>query len=340
MLRRVVFALPALLATSSVLADHPSFSLDGGLTGPTITQPALTLTRGSWSAGLRLEYIEFEPIPDESLRARSEEHQHVHGVDALWGTSLTLGYGFSDDLTLGLSLPYIKRTEIREAAHVHGVPDDIGELGDSEGVGDARLFGQYRFYRSPVSEMHAAAIFGLKAPTGKTDERTADGVRFGTDLQPGSGSWDPFAGLAYSRKWKGFSLHGNVLYMLSTEGAQDTELGDGVFYNFALAYPLSGGVHRHEHQADDHHPQHKEPMGTAWSVMLELNGEWRGKDETEEGEDDNTGGNLIYLAPGIRANVGDRWTAVLSVGFPVLTDLNGTQNEPELRVIGSVSVGF
>jgi hypothetical protein len=343
--RHIRAALALSLIGTAAIADHPGFTLDGDLAGPIITQAAHTLPAGSWIAGLRVEYVDLSRIADATLVRLSEAHEHAHSVDTLWSANLSLAHGWNDDLTLGLALPYILRRNIREAAHVHGGADAVESHGDSAGVGDVRLFSQYRFHRDPARDIHSAAIAGIKAPTGETHEETRDGTRFATDLQPGSGSWDPFLGVAHSRAWAGVSVHANLLYSMSTEGAQNTELGDGFFYNLAFAYPLrrasTQSKHAHDQTTHGHSGSHHDgPAHSARHVMVELNGEWRGKDETDGHKEDNTGGRLLYLAPGVRLNIGSRWSAALSAGFPVLTDLNGTQSEPDVRITGVLTAGW
>ena len=119
----------------------------------------------------------------------------------------------SDDFTLALRLPYVQRFNAREAEHHHHEPgehhDEPGEsgadhhaaeildLGDPDGLGDATLFGEYRFFQSTDRRTHLALLAGIKAPTGETGRR-GGGARLETELQPGSGSWDSLLGLAAS----------------------------------------------------------------------------------------------------------------------------------------------
>jgi hypothetical protein len=36
----------------------------------------------------------------------------------------------------------------------------------------------------------------------------------------------------------------------------------------------------------------------------------------------------------------DNWSSFVSVGFPIINDLNGIQSEPDIRVVTGVSVAF
>ncbi len=56
--------------------------------------------------------------------------------------------------------------------------------------------------------------------------------------------------------------------------------------------------------------------------------------------DANTGGNLVFLSGGARLAWGHGWAATVSVGAPVLEDLNGIQSEPVMRLLFGASKTF
>ncbi len=169
--------------------------------------------------------------------------------------------------------------------------------------------------------MGQRSFSGLKAPTGVTDDRDTSGERFETEHQPGSGSWDTLAGLALSRRIDSVSLHANILYIFATKGALDTDLGDGFHYNAAASYRMTG-------------------MNTALDLVLELNGEWKEKQTIAGSKDNDSGGNILYLAPGLRISPAQKWTAYFSVGLPIVQDLNGIQNDIDYKVLGGVGTSF
>jgi hypothetical protein len=55
--------------------------------------------------------------------------------------------------------------------------------------------------------------------------------------------------------------------------------------------------------------------------------------------DQNSGGNLIYLSPGLRLSY-DKWSSYLSVGVPIVNAPYGMQPEPSWRIISGVSYAF
>ncbi len=315
------------------LADHASPSFETGSAGAIMTVPGTTLPQGKFVIGPSVQFIENDEIPDSELERLGTLNEDVHSSESLLNVSANIAYGVTDNLTIGLVLPYIERSNVREAHNDMGVGE--AELaGDSKGLGDMSLFSQFRFYHDKSSDI--AIIAGIKTPTGETKERENDGALFESEQQPGSGSWDPFVGLSFNRSFNGIGISSNVLYTFVTEGQQQTDLGDIFNYNFAASYRAFSPEEGHRHQQHDH------GFGIIDYVdlVLELNGDHRERVEINEMSEENTGGHTLYISPGIRLSLGHSWSVYSSVGLPVVNDLNGTQSEPDYRLIGGISKSF
>ena len=126
-----------------------------------------------------------------------------------------------------------------------------------------------------------------------------------------------------------FSFNASTVYTITSEGAQDTDLGDIFSYNFALSYRLFG----------EKGLSYEAPT-FAFDTILEFNGEWRDKEETRNTEDDNSGGNIVYISPGLRFTAGSNVSVGASFGIPIVQDTNGDQVEPDYRVISSINISF
>ena len=98
-----------------VFADHPTLSLEDGSPGPITTISAVTLSEGALSVAQVNQFIFFDGLSDAELLAYSERVDHVHSTDRVISSSLNAAYGMSDDFTLGFSLPFLWRTNLREA---------------------------------------------------------------------------------------------------------------------------------------------------------------------------------------------------------------------------------
>ncbi|MFH0344680.1 MAG: transporter [Chromatiales bacterium] len=332
---RTAIVVMALCAASQIAhAGHTaSIGIGVGTASPINTEPAATLPRGRWVAGIRTEYTNYMDFSDAELLTLREANPEagLDAVDSLLNVSIGGFYGVTDDLTLGLRLPYVRRTGLREPEAEEGEDPEIEQVGDPSGIGDLVLVGQYRFYHVQ-DKHHAAILLGVKTPTGDTDEESESGELIETDQQPGSGSWDGLFGLAYTYWFSPLGFDTSLLYTLATEGSQETKLGDAFNYNFALSYRLGGGQ-----QGVFYAPR----QGLAWDLIVEFNGEWRDTSEVDNVENPDFGGHVLYFSPGARLTVGSSWTFAVSGGVPVVTDLNGTNlADPDFRIIGSVGLSF
>ena len=335
-------------AVTPVSADHPSAGIGSELAGPINTITPETLPQGKWSASFRTEYISFDEISDTRLSEYSAQGKSAHSTGSLISPALSIAFGMTNDFTIAARLPYVERRNLREAAHGHGDEEEheedhheeggVENLGDSSGLGDATLYGQYRYLSDPRSRTQGSIIFGIKMPTGDTDEKSREGERFETEHQPGSGSWDPMVGLALSTVLRNVTMGASVLYTHAREGSQHTDLGDGVFYSLAIAHRL-GALAQAGGNKGGHHDHSAHSHG-GWDAILELNGEWRDKTEIRGNKDNNTGGNQVFASPGVRYTSDAGWAMALSAGIPVIKELNGIQSEPDWRVTGNVGFAF
>lgn len=316
---------------NSAWADHSSVSLNLGTASPISTESAATLPAGTWAVGVRSEFQQLDRFNDAKLaRLReAEPEEDFHSVDSLWTHTVGVATGVTDDFTVGISVPFINRNDIVEAEH-DVIPAEIVNLGDVEGIGDIKVIGQYRFFQDAGT--HVAAIFGFKAPTGKTSRNADNGERFDSEFQPGSGSWDGLFGGAFTQEMDAFTFDFSVLYTLVTEGDQDTDLGDIFTYNAAVSTRVIGS---------------QAPFGQSTilpnltlDLVAEVNGEWREK-EDEDGEfDPNSGGNIVYLSPGLKLGLSSNSSIGFSFGIPVVKDTNGQQVEPDYRLITTGSISW
>jgi hypothetical protein len=345
-----------LLLTSSTFAfsHHPSGVSSSGTSGPILTIPGTALMQGSVTAWIAFEHISFDELSDAVLEQTAAAHEHVHSLRSIESPAGGFAYGLSDRLMVSLQLPYVIRTGIREGEHqhiLHGptemVVNEVVDRGESKGIGDLSVLGQYRF-TGERSGPQASLLFGVKTPTGATDERDDEGELFETEFQPGSGSWDGLFGLALTQAMGRWSLDGNVLYTVATEGAQDTDLGDRFQYNGAVSYRLIGASlpgaterHHEHHHNKGHHHEHRVRGngGLAVDAVLEVNGDWQAKQDIAGETDPNSGGNVVFLSPGVRLT-SNAWSGFVSLGLPIVNDLNGQQSEPEYRLVGGIAASF
>ncbi len=326
--RLVLFAGLTLIVCTA-RADHPGLDFGAATAGPIRTVASATLPKGAVAAGVQIEYARTRQFTDDQLKGFAANDVAAHSLDAVATTALGLSYGVTDDLTLGLRLPYVRRTNIREGESA----TEVHAHGDSAGAGDLTVLAKFRTLKDLEGD-GTALLLGIKAPTGNTDRNDLNGKRLETELQPGSGSWDAIVGAAATTRLGSAGLHASVLYSIAGMGARQTRLGNRAQYGVALAWRLGGETHSHESGAVEAHPHN------AWDLMLELNGEWEGRQHIAEVPDPNSGGRRMYLSPGVRFVSESGWAAYASLGIPFAQGPNGAQTQVRGRLIAGFAIGF
>ncbi|MCL5885353.1 MAG: hypothetical protein M1377_08480, partial [Deltaproteobacteria bacterium] len=137
-----------LITAKAAWAHHPSVGFGAGTAGPVTTIPAMPLPGKQWAIGLRGDYLKFDAFSDAELEQLAAAGKEVHSIDDQRSLFFSSAYGLTDDLTLGFHIPYIVRRGIREGhLDATGTPE-VHVHGNSEGIGDLSLVGQYRFLRT------------------------------------------------------------------------------------------------------------------------------------------------------------------------------------------------
>lgn len=348
-----------------VYAHHEvTFGL-GGTSGPIITNPASTIPRKHFGVSVRSEYINFDEFSNFELHETARKKEFGHSGSSLHAHALVFGYGLTNDLTFALRFPYNIQSEIRDGLlSMAGIPF-IAKRGTSDGLGDLTLFTQYRFLNLKDKAFEAAILSGINIPSGITHVKDRTGARFGPDHLPSKRSFDPLVGLSITKRFTPrFSLDSNYIFTKSIRGVQRYYAGDLHNYNVALSVRLlephlhnkHSHNHNHEHphkhkygfweeEEYEHEHEHKHTWYSKFGVdgIVELNGFWRQKQIFERPFhliDQNSGGSVIYVSPGLRLTLGETWSSFLSIGIPVMQDLSGTQNMIDIRMVYGLTKSF
>jgi len=303
-----------LMCSPVALASHmASTSLATGTGSSINTESAVPLETGNWSFSTRYEEQHFDRLNDNTLLslAQADPTADLHSIRTVQTTLFGFAYGLNENLTLGVSLPVVYRTDIR-APHFHALDNafEIEREGNSKGIGDAKLYGLWRFAEG--ENYSTSLLFGISTPTGKDDDTSPDGELYEAEFQPGTGSWTPMIGLAHSRDFGRITLDTSATYNVVNTGSQQTDLGDWATYNAGLSYLLGT----------------KSTLD--WHLVVEANGLWRDKLIQSGEKERNAGGTWINIAPGIVAS-GDHWSVFANVALPVVNNPGGHQDEQDYR---------
>jgi len=190
----------------------------------------------------------------------------------------TLDYTFNADWGVSFSLPFVDRRH--EHIHNHRGAQLIEDW-DFNSAGDARVVGRYRLatFEDREPKLGTAGLyFGLKLPTGRIDVRNSDGDLAERSLQPGSGTTDALLGAYYAQllPLKDLSWFAQALVQLPMNSRDGFKPGERVSLDAGIRYNATDYL----------------------SVMLQVNGLYRGRDSGVNAEPDDSGGKAWFLSPG------------------------------------------
>lgn len=295
-------------ATSTLLFVSTLVYMSPVVGAPITFNTALPVTKGVFIAREQLVVNQAGDDPSGADRDRTE----VAAVSVL-------GYGVTGRWALFGEIPY------------RDIDLDMTTGGQrvsrsTSGFGDVSLFTRYTVYQHdrPRRTFRVAPFGGVKAPTGKDDERDTWG-RLPAAAQAGSGSWDYFGGIVMSHQTLRYQFDGQLAYRANTE-ANGFEAGDVFRLDGSLQYRL--------------YPARLVGGAPAFFYgVIEANLVHQGKDRVAGNTDPDSGGTRLFLTPGIQY-VGRRWILEGAVQLPVIQDLNGTALETDYILRAGVRFNF
>ncbi len=259
---------------------------------------------------------------------------NVGAKEEHWTTELTGFYGIMPEFMVMIVLPYKNGNTSGELMQN---PDntlslDSGGAGRASGLGDIALLGRYTFLKqeNPGTANIVAGVFGIKFPTGRTNMKTTDNADYlDSHLQPGTGSTDCLLGLSFSRSLKRSSLSANLLGTITSRG----KFGDTSHeFGNSLNYDMTGKYRVYPEAFSPEKPQIFFAMG--------INGEAREREKIAGDIDPDSGGNTIYLAPGVQVSLAPHWVFELSYQRAIYHRLNGVQLAETYKTVGGVTYLF
>lgn len=282
----------ALLAAGGEPGAHACASCGCGdptLTGIGLEKPFAGRLRGSLELRHRTDRLG-EPRVDQ-LRLGEQR------------LDVQVSYSPLDKLTLLLTLPALQRS----VQHVNLAQTTSRGIGDVELRGRVILMQDRTF--SPRHLLFATA--GLKAPTAPAQE-ASDGMRLPIELQPGTGSWDPLAGLSYGHFAAPWSVYTSVQGALATGGH------DG--YRASRSLRVTALLQRQ--------------LGASFGVRAGLDGRIDGKAIEAGVTAGDSGGSVWFASADLLANPMMDLLVFASIKVPVLQRLDGFHREGPMLAVG------
>ena len=302
-LRPVACALAVSLSTPAFACSSCGCNLTSDwLSQGLVAQPGTTIS------------LRYDHVPQTELRSgrhsvnRStitlpttrEIEQHTFNHYA----NLSLDHAFNPKWAVNLDLPLLTRPHST-------ITEGETEISRSRtrGIGDVRATLRFQgFGGAGITGVQ----FGLKFPTGKFRQTFRSGPEAGNDvdrgLQPGSGTLDAIVGAYHFGK-----LAGSLDFVLQAQG--QIPLNSRAEYRPGIAGTLSAGI-----------------SYTGWTGItpqLQLNLRLAAKDHGLNADRPNSGGEQLFVAPGLSARISDHFSAFGVAQLPLYQRVNGFQLAPK-----------
>lgn len=200
-----------------------------------------------------------------------------------------------------------KRLAVMALINFTGHGREVGISGsggvNTQGLGDSMLSLQYTPLRfSDGKGLEVSFGGGVKAPTGKNTV-TLTGVA-AEDMQPGTGSWDAM-GWVYVAKVidtvKGLEFYASGSYRVNGDNSRDYSFGNELISAFGARFKTAGPL----------------------DYSLYGRYRWTDSDQRFGGDVPNTGGNWIYIVPGVTFKAFKNGGVKTEFEIPVYRKLNG-----------------
>lgn len=236
--------------------------------------------------------------------------------------------GVTDRLNLDFSLPFTGRAH--RHIHNHHTGEVIPEGWNFSGVGDLALQSRYTVVLPENRRRPSVAVIaGVEFPTGKSHVTNSDGDEADAGVTPGSASYDVVVGLSsvqelttttLERQEATLPLFLSTTYKINGRGHEDYKLGNTLTVSGGATYPL-----------------------TSWlGLLTQLNLLVRERDDKGETSEETgkTGGEFLYVSPGIQVQLLKDWKWHTTVQIPVYQRVNQIQLTSDYNLQTGLSYRF
>ncbi|MBN2838090.1 MAG: transporter [Fusobacteriaceae bacterium] len=280
-------------------------SIPGALNTPN----ANTLPKGKLNLTLKTQIFDNNKMISGNSEVTNSENKNT----VAFNNTLSLRYALTDKVTLKTNIPFISK-------EMHLTKTGASETTlENTGLGDIKVFMGYNLKSQNKGDKFSALLeFGANLPTGETDKefsiKTKKGIitsKYPLGMQSGDGSLDAILQLTLSKVINKSRVDLSTAYTLNNEGDNNLENGDELSVDLAYVSALNEKI----------------------SLIGEINGKYSNKNKVSGIEEENSGGTLIYITPGIHFKANNKFNVSGGIQVPVYKDLNGQQLISDYRLI-------
>jgi len=255
------------------------------------------------------DLVSFSEKLDDDTRSRTTQSSIIE-----------LNYGLNRRLSVTGVVPFIKQTRTIQA--YSGSEDYTA----TKGLGDVVFLVKYRLINPEKNTQTDWVIGGgPKFPTAKTNFTNNQGLVLPADMQPGSGSFDGIFWSFFRRsrflRIQNLGLDAVTAFRYSGE---NKNYNGSQTYRFGNEFQLSMGLNYN--------------FFLKWPVDIFSFARYRFQDEDliDGGVFPSSGGQWVYVIPGLNINFSPKWAMRLSGDIPVYRKLKGTQLTTSYKLTAAI----
>lgn len=276
--------------------------------------------------GLRMD-LRFEYIDQDQPRAGSgalpfgeirRHHDELRTINRNYVA--TFDYTINSEWAVVATAPLVDRSHSH--IHNHGGGQILEEWNFRE-LGDMQVLGRRQWMTENTATQTLSFYginFGLKLPTGAFDVRNDGGALAERSLQPGSGTTDLLLGGFFSHVMPASNMSWFV------QGLAQVPTGYREHYRPGKRFTIDAGI-RYE-------------LTDSAGLMLQVNALHRTRDRGREAEPEDTGGNFLYVSPGVSYAIAPKTQVYAFFQKPVYQYVNGVQITADWSVLVGLSSRF
>lgn len=265
--------------------------------------------KGTLLLGLSYDYNNLN-----TLNAGSDELDDDSRLRVTNSFLLNVGYSLTDRISVETLFTWVN--QLRTISQ-------FGNQSDTEttGVGDAVFLVKYAFPNVLGQRSTISLGGGVKAPLGRSDLLTAQGIQLTADLQPGSGAWD-YIGLISMSKGLNFRPSSEV----SLSFAYRATGTNNDYLNGTSSYEVGDEIQTNLGYTDQFLL-----FGAIFSPGLIFKYRKAQVDKINTSNLPNTGGEWIFIRPVLSANITQDLVLRSRLEIPLYSYVDGTQLTPTNR---------
>lgn len=233
---------------------------------------------------------------------------------------LNIGYSITDKIAVETLFTWVNQTRT------------ISQFGNenftgTSGIGDAVFLIKYSMPNVLGKYTQFNLGVGVKAPFGKSDIKSEQGIQLTADLQPGSGAWDGLGWMSISKDLNfrpSATISGSFTYRLT--GVNNSYLNNTAIYEFG-----------DEIQANISYTEQIVLFNTIFNPGLILKYRKAFEDKIDNQGIPNTGGEWIFIRPEIALKLSQKISINSRFELPIYSFVEGTQLTPTFRFTTGIS---